>query len=119
MKARRGEVVIIDFPYTDQTGSKIRPALVVQSDRWNRVLDDTILAPITSSPQRKVGAPTQYFIDVATVEGQQTGLSLNSVVQCGKLITFDQRLILRVIGSLSDAAMRQIDVCLKTALDIG
>ena len=86
MKVRRGEVVIVDFPYSDQTGRKVRPALVVQSNVWNQRLDDTILALITSSRQRKVGATTQYFVDISTDEGQQTGLRLDSVVQCENLI---------------------------------
>ncbi len=90
MKVRRGEVVIVDFPYSDQTGRKVRPALVVQSNVWNQRLDDTILALITSSRHRKVGATTQYFVDISTDEGQQTGLRLDSVVQCENLITYDQ-----------------------------
>jgi mRNA interferase MazF len=49
VKVRRGEVVLVDFPYSDQTGRKVRPALVVQADAWNQRLDDTILALITSS----------------------------------------------------------------------
>ncbi len=118
MKVRRGEVVIVDFPYSDQTGRKVRPALVVQSNVWNQRLDDTILALITSSRHRKVGATTQYLIDISTDEGQQTGLRLDSVVQCENLITYDQSLILRVIGSLSTSAMHRIDACLKAVLGI-
>ena len=67
----------MDLPYSDRTGRKVRPALVVQSDVWNQRLDDTILALITSSRHRRVGAATQYFIDISTSEGQQTGLRLN------------------------------------------
>ena len=118
MKVRRGEIVIVDFPYSDQTGRKVRPALVVQSDVWNQRLEDTILALITSSRHRRVGAATQYFTDISTPEGQQTGLRLNSVVQCENLITYDRSLILRVIGSFSTSAMQQIDDCLKAALGI-
>ena len=118
MKVQRGDIVLVDFPYSNHTGSKIRPALVVQSDVWNQRLDDTILALITSSPQRRTGAPTQYFIDISTFEGQQTKLRLNSIVQWENLVTHDQRLILRVIGSLPDALMREIDACLKAALGI-
>jgi mRNA-degrading endonuclease toxin of MazEF toxin-antitoxin module len=44
MKVRGGEVVLVDLPYSDHTGSKVRPALVVQADAWNQRLDDTILA---------------------------------------------------------------------------
>ena len=118
MKVRRGEVVIVDFPYSDQTGRKVRPALVVQSNVWNQRLDDTILALITGSRHRRVGATTQYFVDISTDEGQQTGLRFDSVIQCENLITYDQSLILRVIGSLSTSAMRQIDACLKAVLGI-
>jgi len=118
MNVQRSNIVLVDFPYSDQTGYKVRPALVVQSDVWNQRLDDTILALITSSRHRRVGAATQYFINISTDEGQQTGLRLNSVVQCENLITYDQSLILRVIGSLSAEAMQQIDACLKAALGI-
>lgn len=118
MKIRRGEVVIVDFPYSDQTGRKVRPALVVQSDVWNQRLEDTILALITSSRHRRVGAATQYFVNISTDRGRRTGLRLDSVVQCENLITYDQSLILRVIGHLSASAMQEIDACLKAALGI-
>jgi len=118
MNVRRGEVVLVDFPYSDHTGSKVRPALVVQADTWNQRLDDTILALITSSRHRRVGAATQCVIDITTPEGQQTGLRLNSVIQCENLLTYDQGFILRVLGRLSTTSMEQIDACLKAALSI-
>ncbi len=118
MKVRRGEVVLVDVPYRDHTGSKVRPALVVQSDAWNQRLDDTILALITSSRHRRVGAATQFVIDITTPEGQHTGLRLNSVIQCENLLTYDQALILRVLGHLSATSVEQINACLKAALGI-
>jgi mRNA interferase MazF len=116
MKVRRGEVVLVDFPYSDNTGSKVRPALVVQADALNQRLDDTILALITSSRHRRIGAATQLVIDMTTAEGQQTGLRLNSVIQGENLLTYDQGLILRVLGRLSTTAMVQRNNCLKAAL---
>ena len=53
---KRGDIVMVDFPYSDRTGSTVRPALVVQEDSLNAQLDDTILAMITSSRRRMVGA---------------------------------------------------------------
>ena len=118
MNVRRGEIVIVDYPYSDQIGRKVRPALVVQADVWNERLDDTILASITSSRNQRSEDSTLYFIDIATANGQQTGLRLNSVVQCKNLITYNQSRIGSVIGRLSDAAMEKINTCLKAALDI-
>ena len=71
MKVRRGEVVLVDFPYSDQTGSKVRPALVVQADAWNQRLEDTILALITSSRHRRVGAATQLSIRLPLQRGSK------------------------------------------------
>ena len=39
MNIRRGEIVLADLPYSDRTGAKKRPALVVQCDRNNQRLD--------------------------------------------------------------------------------
>ena len=41
---KRGDVIIVDFPFSDAAGSKVRPALIVQADELNQRLDDTILA---------------------------------------------------------------------------
>jgi mRNA-degrading endonuclease toxin of MazEF toxin-antitoxin module len=45
----RGDVVLVDWPYSDRTGSKLRPAVVVQADFLNGVIDDTVLVQITST----------------------------------------------------------------------
>ena len=54
MSVRRGEVVRVDWPYSDRTGSKVRPALVVQADTLNGLIADTVLVLI-SRTQRAVG----------------------------------------------------------------
>lgn len=118
MTVQRGEVVLVDYPYSDRTGSKVRPALVVQADRYNRQLADTILALITSSKHRVVGAANQLVIDITTPDGRQSGLRHSSLVQCENLVTLDQGLILRSLGSLSSALMQQIDACLRASLGL-
>jgi mRNA-degrading endonuclease toxin of MazEF toxin-antitoxin module len=58
-----GDVVEVDWPYSDLKGSKRRPAIVVQADYLNNLLDDTILVQITST---RHGIPgTEVEIDPA------------------------------------------------------
>ncbi|MBV9123828.1 MAG: type II toxin-antitoxin system PemK/MazF family toxin [Planctomycetes bacterium] len=110
----RGEVVEIDWHYSDLSGSKRRPAVVVQADFLNGLLDDTILLKITG---RKYGIPgTEVQID-PTVE-TSSGLSKVCYASCKDILTRDQTLVLRTVGVLSDAAMQQIEACLKTVLAI-
>ena len=116
MKVSRGDVVLVNYPFSDGTGSKVRPALVVQADALNLRIDDTILVSISRSTHR--ASPTQLFIDIATTEGAASGLRMNSMVQCENLLTHDQGLILVKLGRLSPALLQQVTFCLKAALDI-
>lgn len=109
---------MVDWQFSDRTGSKRRPAVVVQADRYNQSLDDTILALITSSARRLVGAATQTRVDVSTPEGQTSGLKFSSVIQCENLVTVDQSFILGVRGRLSAALMANVDAGLKAALGL-
>jgi len=111
---KRGDVVIIDFPYSDRTGSKVRPSLVVQSDTLNPIRDDSILAIITSMSS---GRPdTEILIEVTDEPG--SGLRFDSYLQCDTLATLDQSLVLDVISSLSAQAMQKVNQCLKAALGL-
>jgi mRNA-degrading endonuclease toxin of MazEF toxin-antitoxin module len=111
---KRGEVVEIDWYYTDISGSKVRPAVVVQADYLDGLTDDTILVKITS---KKYGIPgTEVELD-PSVEAA-SGLSRLCYASCKDMATCDERRIIRKVGYLSDAAMRQIDECLKQVLEL-
>src|SRR3954463_9777802 len=114
---KRGDVVLLDYPFANGSGSKVRPALVVQNDRDNQRLTNTIAALITKNVTR-VPEPTQLLVDGSTPEGRQSGLNQTSAVTCGNLFTVAQTKVRRVIGSLSPATMARIDACLRAALEL-
>jgi mRNA interferase MazF len=118
MKYSRGDIILADLPFTDRSGSKVRPALVVQSNANNARLDDVILAMITRTTSRAANEPTQLLIDVATPVGRATGLLHTSAVKCEHLITLHRSFIQRAIGHLPDPLMSQINDCLKAALGL-
>ena len=115
---KRGDVVIVEVIFSDRTGSKVRPALVVQSDFLNQRLSDTIVAIITSSPRRFSGSGTQLQIDPVSEAGRSSGLRAVSVVQCENLVTIDASLIRATIGRLSGGPMLEVERCLKVTLGI-
>jgi mRNA interferase MazF len=118
MNNRRGDVVILDYPFSDSSGAKVRPALVVQSDTRNAILASTIIALITKNLSRVKIDPTQVLVDITTPDGRQSGLHVNSAISCGNLYTVHERHVIKTVGSLPDALMRQVDACLKAALDV-
>lgn len=116
MKVSRGDVVLVDFPFSDHKGSKVRPALIVQGDTLNYRIDDTILTSISRSTHR--ASNTQLLIDISTADGATKGLRHNSMVQCENLLTYDQGLIIATLGQLSQPLMQQVDECLRHALEV-
>jgi mRNA interferase MazF len=117
MNVQRGDVVLVDYPYAAGGGTKVRPVLVIQNDRDNQRLLNTIVAQITSVTRRAL-EPTQVLIEITTPAGQQSGLRPNSVVNCVNLLTLDKDQVLRKLGSLPDALMQQVNNCLKAALEL-
>jgi mRNA interferase MazF len=117
MNVQRGDVVLVDYPYASGTGAKVRPVLVIQNDRDNQRLLNTIVVQITSLTRRAL-EPTQLLIELATPAGRQSGLRQDSVVNCVNILTLDKDKILRKLGGLPNSALQLVNTCLKAALEL-
>lgn len=96
-----GDVVLVPFPYTDQSAVKQRPAVVLSSKVYNATHPDLILAPITG---RLDGD------QVVLSEWQHAGLAKPSAVK-PLLTSFEATLIRRQLGQLVQSdliAVRQM-----------
>lgn len=110
----RGEVVEVDWPFSDRMGSKTRPAVVVQADFLNGLIDDTILVQITGTRHGLPGTEVEIDPSIETA----SGLTKVCYASCMNVLTLDQSLVLQTIGVLSDAVLQQIEACLKAVLEI-
>ncbi len=90
MNYKVGEVVLLRFPFTDASGSKQRPALVLLDANDG----DILVARITT----KNYATTH---DVAMVDWSAAGLLAASTVRLHKLATLETSLVKRSLGHLT------------------
>lgn len=95
-----GDTVLVAFPFTDQSGSKKRPAVVVSSPGYHQNRRDVVIMAITSQVRTPLG-----FGEALVSDWAAAGLVKASVLK-PVLATIEQDLVLRVIGQLS-AADRQ------------
>ena len=114
---RRGDVIVVDFPFTDTNEAKIRPAVVVQNDRDNSRLRKTVIVMVTGNLRRR-GDPSHVFVDPADPAGFSSGLQFPSLISCNNLFTIEQTGIMRVLGHLSGALKQKLEDSLKAALDL-
>jgi mRNA interferase MazF len=112
---RRGQVVVVNVPFSDQTGSKPRPALVVSAERFHRTLPDVIVCPISSQPRyfRRPGPG-----DCLLRNWQAVGLRHPSTVRISNLVTVDKGLIDRVLGSVRGEDLTTVGRGLREALGL-
>jgi mRNA interferase MazF len=116
MNFKRGDVGMVRFPHSGGTRGKRRPVVVVQADSYNLTRRHVIVAEATTNLAALDASA--LLIDVTTSEGRATGLNQNSVVSCLFLATVAEDRIGKAIGKLSPAMMRQLDGCLKAALEL-
>jgi mRNA interferase MazF len=114
---KRGDVCLARFPHAAGGRGKKRPVVVVQADVYNQKLHHVIVAEVTTN----LGAasdPANLLIEVATTDGQASGLVQDSVVTCLHLVTMSEDRISKVIGKLSAGLLQKLDACLKASLGL-
>ena len=98
---KQGDIVLVEFPFSDGEGNKIRPALVISNTSINHV-DELILLPITGTDfndglgfriyQNEVDAP----------------MPKPSFIRMNKVASLDNRLIIRKINRLKISYLEQV-----------
>ncbi len=117
MNYRRGDIVLGRFPHSNLQRSSRRPVLIVQNDSHNQVMQNTIIAQITSNV-RWQNSDATLLIDQAHPDWHQSGLLTDSLISCHNLATLHESVIDRKVGELSGQTMHEINECLKAALGI-
>ena len=119
LEISRGDVVLIAFPFVSegQFQRKLRPAVVVQADRYNRRRSAVIIAAITGT-RAHARLPSKLAVEQASPEGRSAGLKLDSVVDCQTLATLPKDEIVRRLGKFPDDFMRRADQALADALGL-
>lgn len=105
-----GDVVLVPFPFTDQTTTKKRPAVVVSSQTYHRTRSDLILMAITSQTRPSKGVP-----EVRVGEWERAGLLKPSVVK-PVLATIEKALVLRKLGRLEASDQSALQEILRKIL---
>ncbi len=99
----RNEVVLVRYPFSDFSSSKVRPAVVVNAPH---VSQDIIIAPLTS---RIVPLLAGEFV---LAEWAATGLNVPTAVKRG-LYTIHQTLVVKKVGRLRDCDAEQVEKSLR------
>ena len=99
-----GDVVLAPVPFTDLTGVKTRPVLVLADVD----MGDWVVCAVTTTSQRRGGD-----IQLARSDLQGDGLARNSWVRSNRLYTLNESLFLDTLGAVSSAKLAEVSAAAR------
>ena len=106
---KKGAIVLVPFPFTDLSGSKVRPAVIVSN---GKIGSDVVVLFITSQPKLK----GKHLVQI--VPDRENGIKAKSKIVCSKLATLESKIILGELGFISKPVLKNIDIELKKVLGL-
>ncbi len=103
----KGDIVLITFPFTDLTGSKLRPTVVLAE-----TINDLTVCFVTT----QIG--WQEPTDVLLTPNLDNGLRKQSIIRTSKIATLDRSLAKGLLGNLSKMELSDLDSKLKILLQL-
>jgi len=95
----KGDIVILPFPFTDLSGSKRRPALVLSDLRG----DDMILCQITSKPTGDL-----FALSIRSEDFVSGSLPKGSFIRPSRIFTADKHIVFRKIGQVTPERLNNV-----------
>ena len=105
-----GDIVLVPFPFTDQSQTKKRPAVVISSKAYNSERPDLIITAVTSQIKS-----TAIIGEVIVQNWQAAGLLKPSAIK-PVITTIEKPLVIRTMGRLKDEDQNALRESLRVIL---
>lgn len=99
----KNEVILVRYPFSDLSSSKVRPAVIVSVPH---ISQDIFIVPLTS---KTTSLLTGEFV---LSQWSAAGLKITTAVKRG-LYTVDKTLVIKTIGKLGESDAQQLESSLR------
>jgi mRNA interferase MazF len=114
MPLKKGDIVLVPFPFTDLSTTKLRPAVVL----WVEQAGNNVTVCFISSQDVANLSAEEFAIASTNSEFVGTGLKTDSKVRVSRIVTIERSLITRRIGQLGTNLLEQLNTCLKNTFQL-
>lgn len=105
---KKWEIVLTVFPFTDLSGEKVRPAVILSAEPKD---DDVIVAFVSS--QLIYRDKVDILIKKSSPEFEKTGLKIDSIIRLRKMAAINKKIILGQLGSVGPNIQKEVSKNLK------
>lgn len=108
MKVKQREIILINFPFSDLTGAKVRPALVISNNEYNQQNLDALVLAITSNL-----SDNKYKVFVDSQDLENGNLPLKSAIRVDKPFCILQKKVLKIQAKIKLAKLDEVRLLIQ------
>jgi mRNA interferase MazF len=110
----KGDIVLVPFPFTDLSQTKLRPAIVL----WADSIGNDVTLCFVSSQGLDTLATGEFLLDATDSEFNITGLKTSSKVRVTRMMTVERKLIVRRLGKLGTNQIQVLNLSIVQAFQL-
>ncbi len=111
---KQRDIVLVPFPFSDLSGRKVRPILILSNDVYNQKSADVVVCGLTTNL-----VPTPYSIIVDITDVEQSGtLRHKSKIKVDAIASLEQSLLIKRIARLNISLFSRVIAEIEDLIEI-
>ena len=111
LKVKQREIILINFPFSDLTGTKVRPALVISNNNYNQTNLDAVVLAITSNLSLN-----PYKIIIESQDLERGSLPVKSAIRVDKPFSILQSKVLKIQAKVTPEILQEVKLIIQQLL---
>ena len=97
------DILLVPFPFSDQSGRKVRPVIIISNEEFNEYSEDVLIMGITSNISKD-----KYSIPLLNNSIEEGKLFVPCCIKVENILKIDKELIIKKIGKIKREKMNEI-----------
>ena len=97
------DLLIVPFPFSDQSGRKVRPVVVISHDSFNSYSEDVIVIGVTSNIKKE-----RYALPLTNADLNEGNLFTGCMIKVENILRLEKGLIIKKIGKINEDKLNEI-----------
>ena len=97
------DLLLVPFPFSDQSGRRVRPVIVISNNDFNNFSEDAVVVGVTSNISKD-----RYTIGLTNNDLEQGRLSTICCIKIENILKIEKDLIIKKIGKVKTSILKNI-----------
>jgi len=89
------DILLVPFPFSDQSGKKVRPIIVISNNEFNESSEDILVVGVTSNLSKD-----KYTLELTNSDLEEGKLFSHCCIKVENILKIDKKLIIKKIGKI-------------------